>query len=72
MNNTSATYMEINLDNFLYNISKIQELVGDEVIIWVNKNLKLEDLANKSGTINYEILSTISERVPRIFIREEK
>lgn len=72
MNNTSATYMEINLDNFLYNISKIKELVGDEVIIWVNKNLKLEDLANKSGTINYEILSTISERVPRRFIREVK
>ena len=72
MNNTSATYMEINLDNFLYNISKIKELVGDEVIIWVNKNLKLEDLASKCGTINYEILSTISERVPRRFIREEK
>jgi len=72
MNNTSATYMEINLDNFLYNISKIKELVVDEVIILDNKNIKLEDLANKCGTINYEILSTISERVPRRFIGEEK
>ena len=43
--------------------------IGDEVIIWDNNNITLEDLANKCDTINYEILSTISARVPRKFIK---
>ena len=30
-------------------------------------NITLEEVANVSKTINYEILSTISSRVPRIF-----
>ena len=42
--------------------------VGDEVIIWDNENIKLEELAQKCNTINYEIMCTISPRVPRKFI----
>ena len=42
--------------------------VGDEVVIWDNENIKLEDLSNKCDTINYEIISQIGERVPRKFI----
>lgn len=32
------------------------------------KNITLEDVARECNTINYEILSTISNRVPRVFI----
>ena len=42
--------------------------VGDEVVIWDNENIKLEDLSDKCDTINYEIISQIGERVPRKFI----
>jgi alanine racemase len=42
--------------------------LGDEVIIFDNENITLENLAEKCDTINYEILCTISERVPRKFI----
>lgn len=33
-----------------------------------NQNIKLDDLALMCSTINYEILSNISYRVPRMFI----
>ena len=42
--------------------------LGDEVIIWDNENITLEELADKCNTINYEILCTISSRVPRKFV----
>ena len=41
---------------------------GDDVYIWDNKKITLEDIAKKCDTINYEILSTIGKRVPRKFI----
>ena len=42
--------------------------VGDVVYIWDNENVKLEDLANIDNTINYEIISCISDRVRREFV----
>ena len=45
--------------------------VGDEVIIWDNENITLEQLAEKCNTINYEILCTIGARVPRKFVKDD-
>ncbi len=57
------------MDSCMIDVTDIDNCkVGDEVIIWDNENIKLEDLAQKCETINYEILSTIGSRVPRIFI----
>lgn len=57
------------MDSFMVDVTNIKDVtVGDEVFIWDNKNITLEDIAEKCGTINYEILSTISDRVPRKFI----
>lgn len=39
---------------------------GDEVIIFGN-NLKMNELANKINTIAYEILTSVSQRVKRVF-----
>lgn len=59
------------MDSFMVDVTNIDDVkVGDEVIIWDNDNIKLEDLAKKCDTINYEILSGIGERVPRKFIYE--
>jgi hypothetical protein len=35
---------------------------------YIDENITLEEIAEKCGTINYEIMSTISERVPRNFL----
>lgn len=57
------------MDSFMVDVTDLEEVeVGDEVIIWDNKNITLEQLAEKCGTINYEILCTIGARVPRKFI----
>jgi len=41
---------------------------GDEVIIFDNTNITVEELAELCGTISYEIISTISPRIPRVYI----
>lgn len=59
------------MDSFMADVTQIQDVeVGDEVIIWDNENITLDDLAKKCGTINYETLCTIGARVPRKFIEK--
>ena len=58
------------MDSFMADVTEIDDVqIGEEVIIWDNENITLEQLAEKCNTINYEILSTIGARVPRKFIR---
>ena len=62
---------KICMDSFMADVTSLKNVkVGDEVIIWDNKNITLDDLANKCDTINYEIMSTISDRVKREFIEK--
>lgn len=57
------------MDSFMIDVTDIPNVtVGTEVYIWDNEIVTLEEIAKKCGTINYEILSSISERVPREFI----
>lgn len=57
------------MDSFMIDVTGIENVsLGDEVIIWDNENITLEELADRCDTINYEILCTISNRVPRKFI----
>ena len=52
----------------MVDVTSVEDVqVGDEVVIWDNEKIKLEQLATKCDTINYEILCTIGERVPRKF-----
>ncbi len=61
---------KICMDSFMADVTNLEDVkVGDEVIIWDNDKITLEDLANRCDTINYEILCTISSRVPRKFIK---
>lgn len=49
--------------------------VGDEVVIFGRQGdqfIPVEELADKAGTINYEIMCNISRRVPRVYIRNGK
>lgn len=56
------------MDSILVDVTDIEDVkIGDEVYIWDNELIKLEDVSKSCGTINYEILSGISSRVPRIF-----
>ena len=56
------------MDSCMIDVTSIKNVkVGDTVYIWDNDVIKLDDIAEKCNTINYEILSTISSRVPRVF-----
>ena len=54
------------MDSFMVDVTKIENVnIGDEVYIWDNKIITVDDIAKECKTINYEILCTISNRVIR-------
>ena len=59
------------MDGFMADVTDIDVSVGDDVYIWDNENITLEEVAKLAGTMNYEMMSTIMHRVPRIFIKRE-
>lgn len=57
------------MDSFMIDVSRVSEVaIGDDVYIFDNKVVTLDEVALLCDTINYEILATIGERVPRVFI----
>lgn len=73
INNTLVPIIgKICMDSFMADITTLKDIkIGDDVYIWDNNLITLEELSNNCNTINYEILSTISTRVPRIFIEKD-
>ena len=72
VNNSKAKILgNICMDSCMIDVSKIDAKLNDEVYIWDNKNQTLDDVANICKTINYEIISSISPRVKRVFICKE-
>lgn len=70
INNQKALILgNVCMDSCMIDVTNIKNVeVGTDVYIWDNDIRTLEDIANECDTINYEILSTISYRVPRVFI----
>ncbi len=67
VNNKKAKIIgSICMDSCMIDVTNIDVEVGDIVYIWDNKNITIDDIAILCDTINYEILSTISDRVIRI------
>ncbi|HHW49366.1 MAG TPA: alanine racemase [Clostridiaceae bacterium] len=49
--------------------------VGDEVVLFGkqgNKEITVEDIASSIGTINYEVVSLIGRRIPRVYIKDDR
>lgn len=60
---------KICMDCFMVDVTTLSQVkVGDDVYIWDNENISIEDIANIYDTINYEVLVSISPRVIREFI----
>ena len=61
------------MDNFMVDVTDIPDVkIGDEVIIWDNENIIIEEIAKNCNTINYEVLCNISNRIPRKYIINNK
>lgn len=62
----------ISMDQMVVDITEVNTNVGDEVVLIGEQDgvsITCEELAQKAGTINYEITSKLTRRVPRIYIR---
>ena len=60
------------MDSFMADVTEIEDVnIGDEVYIWDNKTITVDDIAKECKTINYEILCTISNRVIRKAIQKK-
>ncbi len=58
------------MDMCMADVTHIPDVkVGDEVTLFDRYNITVEDIAEICRTINYEIISTIGARVPRVYIR---
>jgi alanine racemase len=57
------------MDQFMVNAGDDDIKVGDEVIL-LGEGIRAEDLAQWMGTNEYEVLTHISARVPRLYVNE--
>jgi alanine racemase len=57
------------MDQFMVNVGDDDIQVGDEVIM-LGEGITAEDLAQWMGTNEYEVMTNISARVPRVFVNE--
>jgi alanine racemase len=55
------------MDQFMVNAGEDEINVGDEVTL-LGDGITAEDLADWSGTNEYEVMTSISARVPRVFV----
>lgn len=57
------------MDMLMIDITNIPATEGDEVVIF-DENLRITEIAEKWETIPYEVMTSISQRVKRIFYKE--
>ncbi len=58
------------MDSFMADVTDLDDVIaGEDVYIWDNENITVDEIAKMCETINYEIICTISNRVPRVFIK---
>ena len=70
INNQEAKIVgNVCMDMLMVDVSKINCSEGDEVIIIDSNNQNADQLARKNGTISYEILTSLSNRIKRIYIK---
>jgi alanine racemase len=67
--NYCKTIGNICMDMCMIDVSKINCSEGDEVIVF-ESTLQLKGMAQAMGTISYEVLTSVSGRVKRIYIQE--
>jgi alanine racemase len=63
------TIGNITMDMCMLDVTGVDVKEGDEVIVF-NDQLRIEELAEEIGTIPYEILTNISQRVKRVYFYE--
>ncbi|WP_078410551.1 alanine racemase [Priestia abyssalis] len=64
----------VTMDFLMVSLGDGEGKQGDEVVIYGRQNeaeISVDEVAEMLGTINYEVVSTLSRRIPRLFIKNE-
>lgn len=71
VNGQKAKIIGICMDNMMLDVTGIEDIkVGKEVYIWDNDKLTMDEIGEWcNGICNYEVMSSISTRVPRVLRR---
>ena len=62
------------MDAHMLDISRAPQPVqpGDPVLLWGPGGMSVEEVSQVVGTINYELTSLVTKRVPRVYVEEEE
>ena len=64
------------MDQCMIDVTGIEDVkVGDEVVLFgkqKNSFISIDEVAEKLGTINYEVVCMIGKRIPRIYLKGKK
>ncbi len=64
------------MDQTMADVTEIKNIkIGDEVILFGtdgNNTITVDSVAALAGTINYEVISVVGKRVPRVYIKDGK
>lgn len=64
-NKTAPIIGTVCMDSFMVDVTDIDVMVNDDVYIFDNENITVDDIAKICATINYEILTSIANGVSR-------
>lgn len=56
------------MDMIMVDVTNIDCQEGDEVILFGDTQTSAEEVAERAQTISYELLTAISQRVPRVIV----
>jgi alanine racemase len=62
----------VTMDSFMADIGDFACDVGDEVVLFgeqQGERITADEVADSTGTINYEVVTRVSSRIPRVYIR---
>lgn len=64
------------MDQCMIDVTGIEDVkVGDEVVLFGTQEgsfISIDEVAEKLGTINYEVVCMIGKRIPRVYVKEGK
>ncbi len=60
------------MDQAMLDVTGIDVKPGDEVVVFGEGARSADELAESADTINYEVVCTVSKRVPRLYVHNEK
>ncbi|SHI98064.1 alanine racemase [Lutispora thermophila DSM 19022] len=64
------------MDQCMIDVTGIENVkVGDEVVLFGEQKgsfISIDEIAQKLGTINYEVVCMIGKRIPRVYVKEGK